>query len=491
MPANLKLFEEPLITSPNGLIAALLLLLAVLYWMTGSRWYRATPVLRLIPTVFLVYLTPMVLNTLGVFGSDASRIVYGLLRDFALPLSLVLLLIGTDLPLILRLGPRALLLMVIASLGVAASGITSFALWQGTIGDPDLWRGVGSLCGSWIGGSANMIAIKEALSCPQHVFTSMTVVDVVVGYSWMIIVIALAGAQTRVDRWNRARTEVIDEINTRLGEIHAQRSKPIRTPALLAMLGIGAVGAHLCLLGGKWIDHTCISIPGPERLARLSALMTPEDWRAIDERLGALVTGQPLAAMAPEERPRALAEIDGAADLSGTIAARDVLRERGVDPHQIEAPLFVLSTVLNGLAIALIAVSLLGLALSLTPLRRLEDSGASEVGYALLFLTLASIGSRADLNSIFEAPAYLLLGATWIGLFAIWLFIALRLFRSPLFLVASASQANIGGAVSAPVVSAAYQPNLAVVGLLMAIVGQILGTFLGIGTGWVCSILAQ
>jgi uncharacterized membrane protein len=142
------------------------------------------------------------------------------------------------------------------------------------------------------------------------------------------------------------------------------------------------------------------------------------------------------------------------------------------------------------LAIGLIFASLLGLALSFTKLRGLEDSGASEVGYTLLFLVLASIGARADLNEIFGQGWYLLLGVIWILVFAVVLFALTKIFRAPLFLAATASQANIGGAVSAPIVAGQYQPNLAVVGVLMAVIGQVVGTFLAIGTGWLCSLIA-
>jgi uncharacterized membrane protein len=161
-----------------------------------------------------------------------------------------------------------------------------------------------------------------------------------------------------------------------------------------------------------------------------------------------------------------------------------------MDPDQVERPLHALGQVVNYLALMLIFASIVGLILSFSPLRRLEDSGASEVGYTLLFLTLTSIGARADLNDLIGQGWYLLLGTIWIAIFALTLFLLLKIFRAPIFLVATASMGNIGGTVSAPIVAGAYQPNLAVVGVLMAVIGQAVGTFLAIGTGWICSLLA-
>ena len=147
-------------------------------------------------------------------------------------------------------------------------------------------------------------------------------------------------------------------------------------------------------------------------------------------------------------------------------------------------------SVLGGYTIMIILVTLIGIGLSFTPARRLEDYGASRVGYALLYLVLARIGAKANLNAIGNFPIYLVMGVVWVATHALFLIIGARLLRAPMFFAATSSQANIGGTVSAPVVAAAYQPNLAVVGLLMAVVGGVIGTFLALfGTGLFAQII--
>jgi uncharacterized membrane protein len=492
---TLRILDQPPITSMNGTIAALLLTVALIYWVAGSRVYKSLPIIKVIPAVFLVYFIPMVLNTIGLFDAGTTKALYDSLKVFALPMSLVLLLVGADLPLIMKLGPKAIAVMLCASVGIVVGGFVAFVLTQGLIDDPDLWKGVGALAGSWIGGSANMIAAKEALQCPQSVFTPMTIVDVICGYGWMIVVIALAGIQARYDKWNRADTRVIEQINSHMGEIHAQRSKPIKTPLLIGMLGVAALAAHWSMLSGRWIETNFINLPSDERLFHLEAQMEPGDWKAFEDRMAILAPGTDasgIGELASAARVDRLGALDGETEKSATIALRTLLGELGRDVTSFERPLhWMLGDVLNYLAIGLIFASLLGLALSFTPLRSFEDSGASEVGYMLLFLTLASIGARADLNEILGQGWYLLLATLWIVIFAGVLFALTKIFRAPLFLVATASQANIGGAVSAPIVAGAYQPNLAVVGILMAVIGQVVGTFLAIATGWLCSLVAM
>jgi uncharacterized membrane protein len=65
-----------------------------------------------------------------------------------------------------------------------------------------------------------------------------------------------------------------------------------------------------------------------------------------------------------------------------------------------------------------------------------------------------------------------------------------RLLRAPIFFLAVGSQANVGGAASAPVVAAAFHPALAPVGVLLAILGYVLGTYGGILVAFVLRAIA-
>ena len=125
-------------------------------------------------------------------------------------------------------------------------------------------------------------------------------------------------------------------------------------------------------------------------------------------------------------------------------------------------------------------ISTLGIALSFTPLRRIETAGASKLGYAALYLFLTSIGAKADLEGILAAPVLLLVGIVWIAFHVAFLLIGARLLRAPFFLVAVGSQANIAGAASAPIVAAAYYEAMAPVGLLMGVLGYLVGNYAGL-----------
>jgi uncharacterized membrane protein len=139
--------------------------------------------------------------------------------------------------------------------------------------------------------------------------------------------------------------------------------------------------------------------------------------------------------------------------------------------------------------ITLIATTI-GLLLSGTRVRNLEGVGASKLGSAMLYLLVATIGMKMDLGAIFTNPALFGVGLTWIAIHAALLLGMAKLLRAPTFYLAVASQANIGGAASAPVVAAAFHPALAPVGVLLAVLGYALGTYGGWISGNIMRMIA-
>ena len=134
----------------------------------------------------------------------------------------------------------------------------------------------------------------------------------------------------------------------------------------------------------------------------------------------------------------------------------------------------------------IIIVSFLGIGLSLTRCRSLERYGASRMGTWILYFVLTSIGAKASLVNLGSSLVLILAGFCIVCVHAVCMLVGARVLRAPLSLVAIASQANIGGVASAPMVGACYQPSLAPVGLLLAVLGNIIGTYCGIITGQLC-----
>jgi uncharacterized membrane protein len=131
-----------------------------------------------------------------------------------------------------------------------------------------------------------------------------------------------------------------------------------------------------------------------------------------------------------------------------------------------------------------------GLALSFTRAREMEGAGASKVGSAMLYVLVATIGMHMDIGALLDRPWLFLLGLIWIAVHAGLLLVVAKLIRAPLFFLAVGSQANIGGAASAPVVASAFHPALAPVGVLLAVLGYALGTYCAYITGQLLRVVA-
>ncbi len=150
-----------------------------------------------------------------------------------------------------------------------------------------------------------------------------------------------------------------------------------------------------------------------------------------------------------------------------------------------------LGGILGHFAWTVILVTAVGVAASFTRLRELEGTGASRIGSVFLYLLVASIGASAEFRHVFDAPGLLVVGGVWIAIHAITLLLLRRLLRCPVFFLAVGSQANIGGAASAPIVASAFQPELASVGALMGVAGYILGTYGGLLCAYLLQLVAN
>jgi len=389
-----------MIRDPLLIILALIGIEAFVLFAARTEVYKRY--FSFFPSVFWIYFLPMLASTLGLL--DAGSPVYSLITTYFLPASLVLLLMCVDIRAILHLGKTALGMFLIGSMGIMTGTVVVFAVFKGIMG-PEFWSGFGALSGSWTGGSANMIAVKEALSTPAEVFLPMVVVDTVVPYVWMAFLVLMVGGQKIFDPWNRARTDLLTEFNRKTEGLASQAFKGWR----LEQAGlIGAIAAA----GSAAAGFTA------QRLPEIQGIISTYAW-------------------------------------------------------------------------VVIIVSLLGVGLSFTPLRNLESYGASKIGTWILYFVLTSIGAKANLASLESSLILILAGFCIVLVHALFMLAGARILRAPLYLAAIASQANIGGVASAPMVAAVYQPSLAPVGLLLAVLGNIIGTYLGIITGQLCHWIIQ
>ncbi len=118
----------------------------------------------------------------------------------------------------------------------------------------------------------------------------------------------------------------------------------------------------------------------------------------------------------------------------------------------------------------------MGILLSFTKAKNYEGAGASKIGSVFIYILVATIGMKMDLGKVLENPGLIAVGFIWITIHAGLMILVAKLIKAPYFFLAVGSQANVGGAASAPVVAAEFHPSLTSVGVLLAVLGYVVGT---------------
>jgi uncharacterized membrane protein len=129
-----------------------------------------------------------------------------------------------------------------------------------------------------------------------------------------------------------------------------------------------------------------------------------------------------------------------------------------------------------------------GLVVAQTPLARLPGPGA--IASALLALLVAVLASQSSFAGLGDAPLFVLTGYLVLALHALLLAGCAKLFRFDLHLAGVASLAQVGGPASAPLLAAAYDKVLVPVAVLLAMLGLVLGTGVGLMMARVLGALA-
>ncbi len=225
----------------------------------------------------LAYFIPSLYNTFGIIDPGQSRLYYVASR-YLLPATLVLLTLSIDFKAILRLGPKALVMFLTGTLGIILGGPIAVMLVSlvspetvGGSGPDAVWRGLTTIAGSWIGGSANQAAMKEVFGVGDQIFSAMIAVDVLIGNLWIAVLLYLAAKSPILDARLGADTTAIDELRQR---VQAFRDKHARIPTFTDLMFIVAIGFGIGGLShfiADWLAPWIAQVaPGLERLSLTS-----------------------------------------------------------------------------------------------------------------------------------------------------------------------------------------------------------------------------
>jgi uncharacterized membrane protein len=409
--------ESPLLTNDAVVFGLLMATLALIFSTSASNHPFWKKFYSVVPTVLLCYFIPALFNSFGWISGDSSKL-YGVASRYLLPASLVLFTISIDVKGILKLGPKALTMFLAGSFGIMIGGpVALFTVGYfypellGGNGPDEIWRGLSTVAGSWIGGGANQTAMLKVFEPSATLFSQMIAVDVLVANLWTAVLLYWAAKPEKIDRFFNADSSAIYELRDKIADFRKGIMKIPNLSDTMLILGVGfgvtGLATFLADILAPYID---VNYPELEQYSLNSSFL----W------------------------------------------------------------------------IVVIATTI-GLALSFTRVRNLEGAGASRLGSVLLYVLVATIGMQMDLGAVFDSPVLFLVGIVWMIVHILVMLIVAFIIKAPFFYVAVGSQANVGGAASAPIVASAFDSSLAPVGVLLAVLGYAVGTY----GAYICGLMMQ
>lgn len=226
-----------MITNGFTYIAVLIFLAAFLVWL---QKYTKWKFFDYVPPIVLLYLVTMIMCTLNVWDLKATKPAYSALKNNILYAMIFLMLLRCDIRKILKLGPKMLGGFFAASVSIGIGFIATYAILHGVLGAGS-WKALGALCGSWMGGSGNMIAVQAALDIGEADMAYALVVDSIDYSIWVMFLLWAINLAPKFNKWVKADTATLDEVSRKLEDDAKANDGKITFVNIIFLLGVSLV----------------------------------------------------------------------------------------------------------------------------------------------------------------------------------------------------------------------------------------------------------
>lgn len=437
MNNQLQIVEDtsPYITNDAVVLGILMLSLGLIFYTSSIKTGFWKKFYGIVPALLLCYLIPAIFNSLNIVSSEWKVIyengeekefhsqLYYIASRYFLPAALVLLTLTIDLKAIVNLGYKALIMFFTGTVGIVIGG--PIAILIISIFSPETVGGAG----------------------PDAVWRGLATI----AGSW------IGGGANQA-----AMLEIFEYNRDKYGGMVLVDILIANLWMAIILLGIGQRKRI-----DKWLKADTSAIEElKEKVSNYTASVTRNpslaDYMII---LCFAFTAVGISHWASSEISAFL------------LTNFEIFSDKTSAMHSFASTFFWLVSI----------ATLIGVVLSFTKAKTYEGAGASKIGSVFIYFLVATIGMHMDLSTVLENPGLLAIGLVWMTIHAGLLIVVAKLIKAPYFFLAVGSQANVGGAASAPVVASAFHPSLTSVGVLLAVFGYVVGTYAALG----CAILME
>lgn len=244
-----------MITEGFMYIAALIFIAAILVNLPKIfKGKKAETFFKFAPPIVLIYLGLMVLCTIKFWDLEATTGAYNAMKNPLLYAMIFIMLLRCDLRKIIKLGPKMLIGFFSATLSIGLGFVVAYAIMHGALG-AEAWKSLGALCGSWMGGGGNMLAIQAALDVSESSMAYALVMDSICATFYVMFLLWVIGFSKKFNKWTKADTKIIDEIGLVLEKEAMANTKPLTWQNIVLLLGSGLLVSAICQQLGAMINN--------------------------------------------------------------------------------------------------------------------------------------------------------------------------------------------------------------------------------------------
>ncbi|MBD3404227.1 DUF819 family protein [candidate division GN15 bacterium] len=243
---------DALISSQAGIMAVLAAVTSFFFFLEKKTKWN---LFNFLPPLIFIYVIPVFLSNLEIIPSKSP--VYDFMGDNILPMFLVIMLLEVDLLATIRVMGKGLFVMLLGTLGVVIGAPIAFFIVKSGL-DPEMWKGFGTLAGSWIGGTGNMAAVAQMIELPEEslAFGYAVIADNMVYLIWLPIMLGSKNFAEKFHRFTRVSPKRLERMEAAADELATDKG-PVEMRHLLYLAFFGFGGTALA----GWLSAQIPELP--------------------------------------------------------------------------------------------------------------------------------------------------------------------------------------------------------------------------------------
>ncbi len=202
--------------------------------------YAKWKIFNYVPPLVWIYVLNMVFCTMGLYASDECSAAYSGLKNNLLYAMIFVMLLRCDFRKLAKLGGRMVAIFLGCSVTLAVGFVIGYPIFKGTLG-ADTWAAVAALYASWVGGSANMAAMQDALPVDPGAYSCALALDTVCYSVWIALLLFVVKYSKKWDGAVKADTSKLAAVAEAANAEVAKEKQQAKAADWIWLIGLSLI----------------------------------------------------------------------------------------------------------------------------------------------------------------------------------------------------------------------------------------------------------